>query len=414
VLDLQRRVGNRTVTGLLAGGGAGGAAALPTAVRTATGSVQRTAVTSGEVVQRNTRSKSKGKGKGKGKGRGGNRGGKKGQQGQQRGQGGTSTTPLSSTPLSSTSPPSTSPPSTSPPSTSPPSTPPSSFAREPMSFWDPSRSWGEYLGQFAENLGGGLGWKTDGPIGTSEEPDVRGWAREEETEDHYFAGTAPVKETDPKKLAEAKQKEFVEQLLDIPKIEIVFNPADLEGTTFGGYVKTKTSRQGSVSVGPKGAKVAGKVELTRGQDGKLYDGAMGPALIAGDWVESASSIEGFAGLKGGGEGEAQFDSEGVGIKGKLAAFAGLEAATKTEIVLKAGRVELGRFKGGLVLAMGVGGEISGTLKWPWGGDLEVTAKLKGSIGLGGGIDVDFKLPVGTMTQWLLRTGWEWTKWLAGY
>ena len=198
--------------------------------------------------------------------------------------------------------------------------------------------------------------------------------------------------------AEKKANELVNKILDIPLIEITVAPEEETTSYLGGWFQSKSSRQSQLSVNRQGVKGTGKVEMSFGSGGKI-EGGMGPAYVVGKYVNSNTSLEGFVGVKGGGEFQVGTTWEDLGMEGKLGAFAGAESSLKTEVVWKIGDKEAGRFKGGLGVTFGLGGEVSGTLKWPWGGDLEIKSNLKFATGLGFAYEIDWKIPTATWASW---------------
>lgn len=198
---------------------------------------------------------------------------------------------------------------------------------------------------------------------------------------------------------ERKSKELINKILDIPLIEITVTPDEKEESYLGGWLTSKSGSEQQLSLNRQGLKAGGKLEMSLGTGTKV-EGGMGPAYVVGEYVNSNTSLETFLGAKGGYEYQLASTWEDLGIEGKAGAFAGSESSLKTEVVWKVGDKEAGRFKGGIGVTFGVGGEIGGTLKWPWGGDLEIKSNLKLAAGLGVAYEIDWKIPTATWAGWI--------------
>ncbi|MBV8762600.1 MAG: hypothetical protein JO257_35270 [Deltaproteobacteria bacterium] len=167
-------------------------------------------------------------------------------------------------------------------------------------------------------------------------------------------------------------------------------------TLFAGVVAQVTGRaqvgadgvvlQGSASAFA-GAKGKGSVELT-------FDvGALG----LGGEIEA----EGKAGAWAEAEGELAFSKESIAVQGSVKAFAGVEGeVTGTGTARLYGR-DAFTVKAGLTGQLGAGGEVGGGFKIK-GGKIELHLDAKGSLGFGGGGDIDMTADLKPVAVWAWR------------
>lgn len=227
--------------------------------------------------------------------------------------------------------------------------------------------------------------------------------------------------TDPKAfLMEKIELNLIEaKLPDSLKKESKYGDAELKGKMGG-----KVSLEG----------IEGEAELAMqfGKGGKKIVGS-GPLGSANNNLKVGGTIEGFVGGKAEASGKAGFKrktKEGASklgalkantmditeyegkAKGKAGAFLGASVEGSVQTIIKAGGVELGKYTGKAGITVGVGGEISGVIKWD-GGTLKLAGKGKLSAGLG--ISWGYKLEINSagMLAKVFNWAWSWSSWSVG-
>ncbi len=191
--------------------------------------------------------------------------------------------------------------------------------------------------------------------------------------------------------------------------------------------------------GKAGAKVSlegieGEAELAMqfGKGGKKLVGGGALGSVSNN-LKVGGTIEGFIGAKAEVKGKAGFkrktkkgasklatlDPRSMDIteyegsaKGKAGAFVGTSAEGSVQVMIKAAGVELGKATGKAGITVGLGGEISGVIKWD-GGTLKLAGKGKLSAGLG--ISWGYKLEINSpgMLAKVFNTAWSWSSWGIG-
>ena len=136
-----------------------------------------------------------------------------------------------------------------------------------------------------------------------------------------------------------------------------------------------------------GAKGNGKVEAS-------FDiGALG--------IGSELEAEGKAGAWAEAEGELSFSTESIAVQGKVSAFAGVEGTVSGSTTARLYGREAFKIKAGVTGQLGAGGEVGGGFKIK-GGKIELHLDAKGTLGIGGGGDVDLTVDAKPIAVWAWR------------
>jgi hypothetical protein len=167
-------------------------------------------------------------------------------------------------------------------------------------------------------------------------------------------------------------------------------------TLFGGaYAKVS----GRAQIGSDGAVLEGKAEAFAGAKGKgsveaSFDvGALG---IGGE-VEA----EGKAGAWAEAEGQLSFSKESIAVEGNVKAFAGVEGTVEGTGTARLYGRDAFSVKGGVTGQAGVGGEAGGGFKVK-GGKIQIHVNAKGTLGVGGGGEVDMTADMKPIAVWAWR------------
>jgi hypothetical protein len=205
-----------------------------------------------------------------------------------------------------------------------------------------------------------------------------------------------------------EEEEEKKDLLEIPKLVIELPEQQFERQIAGGGGKASGSTSGSLKGGLDGVEAEGKGELKAqlGLEGGLETGDLSYKLAGGE-LSGKGEIKAFAGHKAELSGEMGLSGEGASAKGKVAAFSGISLDSETEISIKAGDRELGKFKGALGAAIGVGGELSGHISYK-GGVFRYGTKGKFAAGAGFSWTYEFEVNVAPLAtgvfSWLSSLG----------
>lgn len=165
---------------------------------------------------------------------------------------------------------------------------------------------------------------------------------------------------------------------------------------FGGFAAKASGR---AQIGSNGLVLEGKADAFVGAKGKASAEATFDVGALGVGVEGEA--EGKAGAWAEAEGEISFSKESIAVQGNVSAFAGVEGS-----VSGTGKARLyGRdaftVKGGVTGQLGVGGEVGGGFKIK-GGKIQLNVDAKGTLGIGGGGDVDITADLKPVAVWAWR------------
>ena len=167
-------------------------------------------------------------------------------------------------------------------------------------------------------------------------------------------------------------------------------------TLFGG-VAAKVS--GRAQIGSDGVVLEGTANAFAGAKGK---GTVEATFDVGSLgLGGELEAEGKAGAWAEAEGEVSFSKESIAVQGNVSAFAGVEGS-----VSGTGKARLyGRdaftVKGGVTGQLGVGGEVGGGFKIK-GGKISLNVDAKGTLGIGGGGEVDITADLKPVAVWAWR------------
>lgn len=167
-------------------------------------------------------------------------------------------------------------------------------------------------------------------------------------------------------------------------------------TLFGGFAAKVSGR---AQIGSNGLVLEGNASAFVGAKGK---GTVEATFDVGDLgVGFEGEAEGKAGAWAEAEGELSFSKESIAVQGNVSAFAGVEGS-----VSGTGKARLyGRdaftVKGGVTGQLGVGGEVGGGFKIK-GGKIQLNVDAKGTLGIGGGGDIDITADLKPMAVWAWR------------
>ena len=163
-----------------------------------------------------------------------------------------------------------------------------------------------------------------------------------------------------------------------------------------------------MKAGIEGLEAEGKGELKAqlGLESGFETGDLSYRLAGGE-LSGKGEIQAFFGHRGEASGELGVNGEGATAKGKLAAFSGISLDSETEISIKAGERQLGKFQGGLGAGFGLGGEISGQISFR-GGVFKYASKGKVAAGAGFSWGYEFEVNVAPISTGIF----SWLGWLG--
>ena len=167
-------------------------------------------------------------------------------------------------------------------------------------------------------------------------------------------------------------------------------------TLFGGIVAKVSGR---AQIGSDGVVLEGTANAFAGAKGK---GTVEASFDVGSLgVGGELEAEGKAGAWAEAEGELSFSKESIAVQGNVSAFAGVEGS-----VSGTGKARLyGRdaftVKGGVTGQLGVGGEVGGGFKIK-GGKISLNVDAKGTLGIGGGGEIDITADLKPVAVWAWR------------
>lgn len=203
--------------------------------------------------------------------------------------------------------------------------------------------------------------------------------------------------------AEEDDKKDNAQIFSIKKITI--NLAEAKGKKekeLGGGVKAEAGGKAGLQASIEGLAGEAEVQVQIGTGGKKLANFSDWA-IGNNHLKTGGALEGFLGAKGGGKLKTKLSAKGEKeVSTKLEAFAGAEINASTDILIKAGENELARAHGALGMTVGIGGEISGLIKFDKG-TISIGGKAKLSAGLG--ISMTYKLEFNAIG--ISATLWNW-------
>ena len=195
---------------------------------------------------------------------------------------------------------------------------------------------------------------------------------------------------------------------------IVGGSLKLTGELEAKYGKLTAKLGGNVTLfGGFLAQVSGRAQL--GSDGmvlegsaKAFAGAKGKASVEAKASTSARSalggeveVEGQAGAWAEAEGELSCSSESIAVSGSVKAFAGVEGSVSGTGTARLYGRDAFKVKAGITGQAGVGGEAGGGFKIK-GGKIELHLDAKGTLGIGGGGDVDLTADLKPVAVWAWR------------
>jgi hypothetical protein len=167
-------------------------------------------------------------------------------------------------------------------------------------------------------------------------------------------------------------------------------------TLFGGAVAQVSGR---AQIGSEGVVVQGSATAFAGAKGKgsveaSFDvGALG---LGGEL-----EVEGKAGAWAEAEGELALSKESIAVSGSVKAFAGIEGEVSASGTARLYGRDAFKVKAGATGQLGVGGEVGGGFKVR-GGKIELHLDAKGTLGFGGGGDVDLTADLKPVAVWAWR------------
>lgn len=242
-----------------------------------------------------------------------------------------------------------------------------------------------------------------------EEPDLKkganGWST---TSDGLYGEKewGEEKELDMLEKAEKEEKEENAQLLDIKKIVITLyeDKSKVEGHAMG--VDAEMGRKVEVKQNIEGFQGEAEVQMQVGKGGKWLKNFM-------DWgigeqkLKGGGSVEGFVGAKASSKNKAKYSYSGeeaeLAMKNEL--FVGTEVSGKTELLIQSEGSELAKATGNLGLSLGLGGELSGLIKWDKGKfAMAGKAKIAAGLGITMGYNIEFN------ATGFMHTLYSWGSW----
>lgn len=165
---------------------------------------------------------------------------------------------------------------------------------------------------------------------------------------------------------------------------------------FGGFVAKASGR---AQIGSDGLVLEGKAEAFVGAKGTASAEATFDVGDLGVGVEGEA--EGKVGAWAEAEGEISFSKESIAVQGNVSAFTGVEGTISGTAKGRLYGRDAFTVKGGLTGQLGVGGEVGGGFKIK-GGKVQLKVDAKGTLGIGGGGNVDITADLKPVAVWAWR------------
>jgi hypothetical protein len=194
---------------------------------------------------------------------------------------------------------------------------------------------------------------------------------------------------------------------------IVGGSLELSGELEAKYGKLEAKIGASLQLfGGAYAKVSGRAQIgSHGMvlegKGSAFAGAKGNGKVEASFDVGSLGLggeleaEGKAGAWAEAEGELSFSTESIAVQGKVSAFAGVEGTVSGTSTARLYGRDAFKIKAGVTGQLGAGGEVGGGFKIR-GGKIELNLDAKGTLGIGGGGDIDLTIDTKPVAVWAWR------------